>query len=106
MSQNAASMEPMESKVAPFAATPDPTFGRSAPNPQQGGASQPVPAVTGSDSVDLRLIIEEDKASGTYVYKTVNRVTGEVVLQLPREEILKMREESEYVAGVVVSTKA
>jgi flagellar protein FlaG len=96
----------MQSKVAPFAATPDPTFGRNAPNPQQGGASQPAPADPAGDLVDLRLIIEEDKASGTYVYKTVNRVTGEVILQLPREAILKMREESDYAAGVVVRTKA
>jgi flagellar protein FlaG len=96
----------MQSKVAPFAATPDPTFGRNAPSPEQGSASRPAPAVPATDPVDLRLIIEEDKASGTYVYKTVNRVTGEVILQLPREAILKMREGSEYVAGVVVRTKA
>ena len=96
----------MQSKVAPFAATPDPTFGRPASSPPQEGAKAPPPEIVGKDPVDLRLIIEEDKASGTYVYKTVNRRTGEVILQLPREEILKMREESEYVAGVVVRTKA
>jgi len=96
----------MQSKVAPFAATPDPTFGRHTPtpNPDHGAAAE-APAPT-TDQADLRLIIEEDQASGTYVYKTVNRRTGEVILQLPREEVLKMREETEYVAGVVIRTKA
>jgi flagellar protein FlaG len=96
----------MQSKVAPFAATPDPTFGKPAPSPQVESPKAAVPEVPSPDQADLRLIIEEDKASGTYVYKTVNRRTGEVILQLPREEILKMREESEYVAGVVVRTRA
>jgi flagellar protein FlaG len=96
----------MQSKVAPFAATPDPTFGRPAQSPQPESPKVPAAAPPASDQSDLRLIIEEDKATGTYVYKTVNRVTGEVVLQLPREQILKMREESKYVAGVVVRAKA
>ena len=96
----------MANKVAPFAATPDPTFGRHSSNPQTDGGPAPAPAVPLTDPVDLRLIIEEDKASGSYVYKTVNRVTGEVIQQLPREEVLKMREGSSYVAGVVVRTKA
>jgi flagellar protein FlaG len=96
----------MQSKVAPFAATPDPTFGRAAQSPQQESPKVPPATPPASDQSDLRLIIEEDKASGTYVYKTVNRVTGEVILQLPREQILKMREESKYVAGVVVRAKA
>jgi flagellar protein FlaG len=96
----------MQSKVAPFAATPDPTFGRPAQSPPQESSKAPPAPPPASDQSDLRLIIEEDKATGTYVYKTINRVTGEVVLQLPREQILKMREESKYVAGVVVRAKA
>lgn len=96
----------MQSKVAPFAATPDPTFGRQTPSPQPDSGQALETAVPQSDPVDLRLIIEEDQASGSYVYKTVNRRTGEVVLQLPRAEVLKMREETQYVAGVVIRTKA
>jgi flagellar protein FlaG len=96
----------MQSKVAPYAATPDPTFGRhaSSQNPEQGTNSETSSGE--QEQADLRLIIEEDQASGTYVYKTVNRRTGEVILQLPREEVLKMREESQYVAGVVIRTRA
>jgi len=54
----------------------------------------------------MRLVIEEDKASGTYVYKTVNRRTGEVVQQLPREQVLKLREALHYEAGSIVRAKA
>ena len=96
----------METKVATFAATPDPTFGQSAPTapPPSGGAAPAAPAIP--DPVDLRLVIEEDRASGSYVYKTVNRRTGEVVLSLPRADILRMRQEAGYAAGQVIKTEA
>ena len=97
----------MDNKVAAFAATPDPTFGQKpAPTarPAQGPADGP--ANQGPDQVDLRLVIEEDKASGLYVYKTVNRLTGEVVQQLPREQVLQLKDQVDYVAGHMVRTKA
>jgi flagellar protein FlaG len=96
----------MDNKVAAFAATPDPTFGQK-PAPQRSAPSASSAApVPGSDPADMRLVIEEDKASGSYVYKTVNRVTGEVIQQLPRDQVLKMRDQVDYVAGHVVRTKA
>ncbi len=96
----------MQSKVAPFAATPDPTLGQPKPNAaQQRGGRRKAPAPT-SDTADLRLVIEEDQASGSYVYKTIDRRTGQVVLQLPRADVLKLREETGYVAGAVIRTKA
>jgi flagellar protein FlaG len=54
----------------------------------------------------MRLVIEEDKASGTYVYKTVNRRTGEILQQLPREQILKLRDALTYEAGHIVRAQA
>jgi len=54
----------------------------------------------------MRLVIEEDKASNSYVYKTVNRLTGEVIQQLPREQVLQLREQLNYEAGDVVRAKA
>jgi flagellar protein FlaG len=54
----------------------------------------------------MRLVIEEDQASGSYVYKTVNRLTGEVVQQLPRAEVLRLRQELQYAAGAVIKTEA
>ena len=55
---------------------------------------------------DLRLVIEEDETNGTYVYKTVDRLTGEVVAQIPREDVLRMRREQEYAAGAVIRARA
>ena len=96
----------MDNKVAAFAATPDPTFGQKSTAPQR---STQGPSATGAgqdDPADMRLVIEEDKASGSYVYKTVNRLTGKVIQQLPREQVLQLREQMDYVAGQVVRTKA
>jgi flagellar protein FlaG len=95
----------MENKVATVAATPDPTYGQSQPvqRPDTGASARAAPS---QDQVDLRLVIEEDEASGSYVYKTVNRLTGEVLLQFPRDDVLRMRERPDYQAGAVIRTKA
>jgi flagellar protein FlaG len=97
----------MDNKVAAFAATPDPTFGQKA-TPQQRPETGPAAASVAQspDPVDMRLVIEEDKATNSYVYKTVNRLTGEVIQQLPREQVLQLREQLDYEAGRVVRTKA
>lgn len=97
----------MDNKVAAFAATPDPTFGQK-PTPAQRPATGAATGAgaQGQDQADMRLVIEEDKASGLYVYKTVNRLTGEVVQQLPREQVLQLKDQVDYVAGNVVRTKA
>lgn len=96
----------MDSKVAIVAATPDPTFGQK-PAPPRPDTSSPAASVAeGPDQVDLRLVIEEDKASNSYVYKTVDRRTGKVIQQLPREQVLQLREQLDYEAGDVVRAKA
>lgn len=53
-------------------------------------------------NADLRLIIEEDEVSGTFVYKTLDRRTGEVVKQLPREEVVRLKETPDYEPGDVI----
>ncbi len=55
---------------------------------------------------NARLVIEQDQASGAYVYKTLDRITGEVIRQFPREEVLKMLDHNRYVAGDVIKTRA
>jgi flagellar protein FlaG len=96
----------MENKVTAFAATPDPTFGKK-PAPQSADTRSSANRVAhSSDPVDMRLVIEEDKAANSYVYKTVNRLTGEVIQQLPREQVLQLRQQLDYEAGDVVRTKA
>jgi flagellar protein FlaG len=66
----------------------------------------PPPAPELPSGADVRLVIEEDKAAQTFVYKTVDRVTGKVISQFPREQLLKLRENPAYAAGSLVKTKA
>lgn len=93
----------METKAAAIAPTPDP--GKTQPQPVMPPAKSE-PVAQGPDPVDVRLVIEMDQASGSFVYKTINRLTGEVVLQLPRAELLKMQEGPQYQAGTVIRTEA
>lgn len=55
---------------------------------------------------DYRLVIERDEGTGSYIYKTLDRSTGEVINQFPREEVLKLRDDPVYQAGQVIVTKA
>jgi flagellar protein FlaG len=52
----------------------------------------------------LRLTVDKDPDSGDWVYKAIDRYTGEVVRQLPREELLKLRKSANYQAGSVIKT--
>jgi flagellar protein FlaG len=67
-------------------------------------AARPQPSA--SDPADLRLVIEDDQAAGCFVYKTVDWRTGEVVAQIPREQVLRMREDQAYLSGDVIKTEA
>lgn len=51
-----------------------------------------------------RLVIEQGPRAGSFVYKTLDRETGEVVRQLPSEEVLKLRQRDDYGAGAVIDT--
>ncbi len=93
----------MEPRVAAIAPAPDPVSTVQTAPPAH--AREPAVA-TGPDPVDMRLVIEEDQASGSFVYKTINRLTGEVVQQFPRAEVLKLRSQAQYAAGSVIKTEA
>jgi flagellar protein FlaG len=73
---------------------------------QHAEAKPEAPVEKGPQPGDLRLVIEQDGDTGDYIYKTVDRRTGETLQQFPREEILKMREASRYHTGDVYDGKA
>lgn len=83
---------------------------------ESAGAFQPPPVVrpdtsrppkdAAPQSADLRLVIEEDEQSGAIVYKTLDRRTGEVVRQLPREEVLRLKDDPAYGPGEIVDAKS
>ncbi|MBW8881550.1 MAG: flagellar protein FlaG [Asticcacaulis sp.] len=54
----------------------------------------------------LRLTVDKDPDSGEWVYKAIDRYTGEVVRQLPRKELLEMKKSVNYKAGSVIKTEA
>ncbi len=53
-----------------------------------------------------RLVIEEGPVAGSYVYKTLDRVTGEVVRQLPRDQVVDLMRVGNYASGSVIDTRA
>lgn len=67
-------------------------------------AAKTPPAQTDAPA-NVRLVIEEDGDTGTFIYKTLDRETGEVILQLPREEVIKAIHSGEYNAGDAVRTE-
>ncbi len=82
--------------IAPVASAA--SIGADVQNQYPREKAQPAP--------DLRLVIEEGPKRGTFVYKTVDRTTGETIKQFPREQLVKLSEDPDYVAGAVADTKA
>ena len=69
--------------------------------------AKPVGSQEPADQPDLRLIIEEsEEEAGGFVYIIVDRRTGRIVSRLSREEVLRLREKSNYAAGAVFNGKA
>jgi hypothetical protein len=71
--------------------------------PQQPAES---PAPGPAPGSDLRLVIERDAEGAYYIYKLIDRATGAVVAELPREEVQNLAKGEGYTAGTVVRTKA
>jgi flagellar protein FlaG len=95
-------MIPKVETTSPIEAVADARPVAPAPEVQAEAAAPPPPQAV---NPDLRLIIEEDGGPGSYVYKTIDRRTGEVVNQFPREEILRIRHSADYKAGKVVKAE-
>lgn len=95
----------METKATAIAPVPDPKANKFQPEAPVARKGVEAPAVPAQDPVSLRLVIDLDQASGGYVYKTVNRLTGEVISQLPRAEVLRLKEDGSQ-PGSVISTEA
>jgi flagellar protein FlaG len=94
----------MTANVTSTTSVPDPTYGSPAPSTSQSSPQATVPNPSAAPApADLRLVIEDDQEAGCFVYKTVDWRTGEVMQQLPREELVKLREATNYAAGSVIS---
>ena len=49
-----------------------------------------------------KLQIEQDKTTGTFIYRSVDPDTGEVIQQWPSEKLLELRDFLKEMAGVLV----
>ncbi len=97
------------SSTAPISgASQDVPLVQPAPAPASATTSEKnqAPSTPIDDQADLRLVIEEDKAAGSYVYKTIDPTTGKVVSQVPREALLKLREAADYKPGSIVNASS
>ncbi|MFT3997247.1 MAG: flagellar protein FlaG [Asticcacaulis sp.] len=62
---------------------------------------------TSSDSqpaYTLKLTIDQDPDTGEFIYRAIDRYTGEVVRQFPQKELLELKKSNTYKAGSVVKT--
>lgn len=94
----------MTANVTSTTAVPDATYSARPPAAPHPAVAPDPGAQSAPDPADLRLVIEDDQKAGCFVYKTIDWRTGEVIQQLPREELIKLREAVNYAAGDVIST--
>lgn len=93
----------MSSTIAASARAVDPST--QTPPATAAPEDRQAPRDSLSQATDLRLVIEEDETTGRFIYKTLDRRTGEVIRQLPREEVLRLKEEPGYSPGGVVDSR-
>ncbi len=87
----------------------DGALNQRSPRREQPKSSKPASAreaAAAAPELDLRLVIEHDEGTGDYIYRLVDRVTGQVVIERPRDEVSELATTPTYAAGTVVSTKA
>jgi uncharacterized FlaG/YvyC family protein len=53
-----------------------------------------------------KLQIEQDKDTGTFIYRSINPDTGEIIKQWPPEQLLKMKEHLREMEGLFVDKHA
>jgi flagellar protein FlaG len=95
----------MDSKVAAIVPASEPGGSRVGSD-ARSTVPEAAPQAPPPEPVEMRLVIEQDPATGSYVYKTIDRATGEVLQQLPRAEVLKLKEDIGYAAGRIIRTEA
>ena len=77
-------------------------------SPQKPAETQRKPAkLIGKPVVDAdqRLVIQEGSDAGLFVYTILDRSSGQVMMQIPREDVEKLAASPDYEAGQVIDTK-
>jgi flagellar protein FlaG len=76
--------------------------------PVQQVADLPTPKALANieAAAHYRLLIEEGPRKGSFVYKTLDSQTGEIIRQFPREQLVRLAERPDYDKGAVINTLA
>jgi flagellar protein FlaG len=85
--------------VTPPAQATPPSAATPPPPPAASSGSAP------ANESSQRLVISEGAQTGVYVYTILDRTTGEVLVQIPREEVVRISSRPGYSAGQVINTK-
>jgi flagellar protein FlaG len=96
---SAVAAEPVPSGQYSKVTAPEPSAGALPVPESRADSAEPQPAEP--QPGDLRLVIEQDEESGAFIYKTVDRRTGETLQVLPREDVLKLKHAANYDPGDV-----
>ena len=88
-------------KIRPINATVAPASSAAGGDFNQSRASQEA-----ARAARYKLVIEQGASKGVFIYKVLDRETGEVVRQLPREEVVRLKDQNGYAAGAVIDTTA
>ena len=90
-------------KVVPVSVSP---VAAASPATSSKDFTQDRDANDAEQAARYRLVIEEGPTSGTFIYKTLDSMTGEIVRQFPREQVLRLAENGGYSAGGLIDTSA
>jgi hypothetical protein len=71
-----------------------------------GSGSSSVSAGLPKAEFSPRLTIEKDEETGGWIYKALDPITGEVINQFPREQLVQMKNSPTYQPGDVIKTQA
>ncbi len=58
-----------------------------------------------AETADQRLVIREGVEQGVFIYTVLDRASGKVMVQLPREDVAQIANRPDYSAGQVIDTK-
>jgi uncharacterized FlaG/YvyC family protein len=51
-------------------------------------------------------VIQQDPATGKWIYTVTDRDTGEIIARISREDVAKLGLKADYAAGALVKAKA
>ncbi len=96
------------STITQLTAVPADLIGAQAltpPKPAQRDPKRPRPIGKPPEDAEQRLVIREGLEDGLFIYTILDRTSGKVMAQIPREDLAQLATRPGYEAGQVIDTK-